>query len=227
MPSWYLDTLTGYGHDIDFLINLITILVGAWLVLSEAVFFGLLWKYRRKDGVPAGYVTGNEKHPKSIITTCHFLVLACDIVIVYFAISVWYDVKQDIKPAEEHVRIVAQQWGWAFYHAGPDGELDTADDIRLVNEMHLREGTLYNYELGSRDVLHSLSVPVFRLKHDAIPGRWVRGWFQPTSSGDYDIQCSEMCGIGHGLMPARLFVRPAAEHAEWMATQAPVVQALN
>ena len=223
----YLEVVSSYAKDIDDLILLITVLTGFWLILSEGVFFWLLWRYRRKDGESAGYVTGNEKHPKSIITWCHLAVLVCDVFIIIGAIRVWVNVKQHIPDEGETVRIVAQQWGWAFYHAGPDGEIDTADDIELVNEMRLQEGRTYKYELGSRDVLHSLSIPSFRLKQDAIPGRWVRGWFQPVSSGVFDIQCSEMCGIGHGLMPARLVIQPAAEHAAWMATQAPVVQALN
>ena len=31
---------------------------------------------------------------------------------------------------EEQVRIISQQWSWTFVHPGPDGKLDTADDIR-------------------------------------------------------------------------------------------------
>jgi cytochrome c oxidase subunit 2 len=69
-------------------------------------------------------------------------------------------------------------------------------------------------------VLHSFSIPVFRLKQDAVPGRIIRGWFTPTRTGDYDIQCAEICGIGHGLMPARIHVQTAAQHAAWLANPA-------
>jgi len=58
---------------------------------------------------------------------------------------------------------------------------------------------------------------VFRLKQDAIPGRVMKGWFKPTRAGEYDIQCAEMCGIGHGLMGARIFVETPEEHATWMS----------
>ena len=134
------------------------------------------------------------------------------------ALRVWNDVKIDLPPAEERVRIIAQQWAWIFVHAGPDGQLDTADDIRTVNELHLQVNRLYRYELHSRDVLHSLSVPAFRLKQDAVPGREIVGWFRPTVTGEFDIQCAEICGIGHGLMPARVRIRSAAAQAAWMET---------
>jgi cytochrome c oxidase subunit 2 len=117
---------------------------------------------------------------------------------------------------EETIGIVAQQWAWTFVHAGPDGELDTADDIALVDEMHVEVGKKYKFRLESRDVLHDFSVPIFRLKQDAIPGRVILGWFEPTLEGEYGIACAEMCGIGHGIMGARLIVESSEQHAAWL-----------
>jgi len=64
--------------------------------------------------------------------------------------------------------------------------------------------------------MHDFSVPVFRLKQDAIPGREITGWFKATKTGEYDIQCAEMCGIGHGIMDGRIVIRDAAGHAAWI-----------
>jgi cytochrome c oxidase subunit 2 len=130
-------------------------------------------------------------------------------------------VKQRL-PEEPHatVRVIGQQWAWSFVHPGPDGKLDTADDIETVDELHIEVDQPYIYELTSRDVLHNFSVPVFRLKQDAIPGRVITGWFEATKTGTYDIQCAEICGIGHGLMPARIVIESAAEHTAWMADRA-------
>jgi cytochrome c oxidase subunit 2 len=152
-------------------------------------------------------------------------VLICDVFIIVGAVRVWYDVKQDLPPAQETVRIVSQQWTWTFTHAGPDGQLDTADDISKVNELHVQHNKLYHFKLESQDVMHSFSVPVFRLKQDAIPGREITGWFKPTLVGNFGIQCTEICGIGHGLMGARIIVANAADHAAWMAQESPVALA--
>jgi cytochrome c oxidase subunit 2 len=71
-------------------------------------------------------------------------------------------------------------------------------------------------------VLHSFSVPVFRLKQDAIPGRVITGWFEATKTGSYDIQCAEICGIGHGIMGARIVIETPEQHAAWMADRSSV-----
>jgi cytochrome c oxidase subunit 2 len=114
------------------------------------------------------------------------------------------------------VRIFSQQWAWSFQEPGPDGILDTADDIRTVGDLHVKVNTVYHFELQSRDVLHSFSVPTFRLKQDAVPGRTIVGWFKATRAGTFDIQCTQMCGMGHGLMAAHIVVETPQEHAAWM-----------
>ena len=101
--------------------------------------------------------------------------LTFDLIIVVMAVNVWYDVKQDLPEKESEVRVIAQQWAWTFVHPGLDNTLGTADDITKVNELHVSKDTLYHFKLESLDVLHNFSVPVFRLKQDAIPGRVITG----------------------------------------------------
>jgi cytochrome c oxidase subunit 2 len=218
-----LPAASTYAADVDFVYSLIFWITGFWLLVSELVFFWLILRFRKKDGVKGQYITGELKSEKKYITYPHLLVLVCDVFIVVAAIRVWHNVKQQLPPAQETVRVFAQQWAWSFVHPGPDGKLDTADDIRTVDELHVTANKLYQFTLESRDVLHSFSVPVFRLKQDVIPGRVITGWFQPTKTGTYDIQCVEICGIGHGLMPARIVIETPEQHAAWMASQAPPV----
>jgi cytochrome c oxidase subunit 2 len=135
-------------------------------------------------------------------------------------------VKQTMPQADETVRVIAQQWAWTFVHPGADGKLDTPDDIRVVDELHVEKGKTYHFELQSRDVLHSFSIPVFRLKQDVIPGRTIRGWFKPTQLGGFDIQCAEICGIGHALMPARVMIESHEDHAAWVMAQTPATAAV-
>lgn len=211
-----------YAGDIDGLILLIGVLVGFWFFLTLGVFFYLIVRFRRRDGVGAEYITGEEKQQKRWITIPHLLVLVCDVFIIVGAVRVWVDVKQTL-PEEPYatVRVIGQQWAWSFVHPGPDGQLDTADDIATTDELHIEVDQPYIYELTSRDVLHNFSVPAFRLKQDAIPGRIISGWFQATKTGTHDVQCAEICGIGHGLMPGRIVIESAEEHMAWMERNAP------
>jgi len=228
MVSYYIPALSTYAGDIDFIIDLIFWLVGFWFILSEAVFFWLIFRFRKKEGVKAEYITGELAEHKRWITIPHFLVLFCDIFILYYAIAAWYEVKQNLPEPDATVRIIGQQWAWTFVHEGPDGKLGTADDITELNELHTEVGKLYNYKLESTDVMHSFSVPVFRLKQDAIPGRVITGWWEATETGEYSIQCAEICGIGHGLMGARIFIDTPEQHAAWIAERSPVaLAALN
>jgi cytochrome c oxidase subunit 2 len=223
----YIASASTYARDIDGLITLIAWLVGVWGVLAEVILIGLVIAYRKRDGVRAQYITGEEKHQKAWVAYPHYLVLVCDVLIIVAAVRVWYNVKQELPVADTTVRVIAQQWAWSFVDPGADNVLDTADDIATVDEMHVEVGRLYHFNLEARDVMHSFSVPVFRLKQDAVPGRVIVGWFEATKTGTYDIQCAEMCGIGHALMPGRIVIESAAEHAAWVKknTPAPVAAA--
>ena len=205
-----------YAADIDRLILLIGVIVGVWFLLAEGIFFWLIWKFRAKPGERTQYLDGTEKHVKKWITIPHALVLVCDVFILVGAVSVWYDVKQQLPDADSTIRVIGQQWAWTFQHPGADNELDTGDDIFTVNDLHVEVEKTYHLQLQSSDVLHSFSVPVFRLKQDAIPGRSITGWFTPTRTGEHDVQCSEICGIGHGVMAARIHIEDANTHAAWI-----------
>lgn len=207
-----------YAASIDNLILLVAVLVGVWFFLAEGVFFWLIWKFRAKPGEKTQYLTGKEKHVKKWITIPHALVLVCDVFIVIGAVRVWYNVKQQLPEPDSTIRIIGQQWAWTFQHPGADNELDTADDIFTVNDLHVEVEKTYHFQLQSRDVLHSFSVPVFRLKQDAIPGRSIMGWFTPTETGEHDVQCAEICGIGHGVMAARIHIEDANTHAAWISS---------
>ncbi|HWF13808.1 MAG TPA: hypothetical protein VG272_08745 [Candidatus Acidoferrales bacterium] len=216
MYERYLSAASTYAHSIDHLFILIGVIVGLWLIAAETMMFVLIFKFRAKDGRPTQYITGDEKHLKRWITIPHLLVLVCDVVIIVGAISVWYNIKQNMPAADETIRVIGQQWAWSFQQAGPDGVMDTADDIRSVGELHVKVNTTYHFDLMSRDVVHSFAVPAFRLKQDALPGRTITGWFRPNKVGTYDIQCTQMCGLGHGLMAGRIIVETPQDHAAWL-----------
>lgn len=211
------ESASSFAGDIDGLFWLITGIVGVWFILAEGVLFYFIFKYRKKDGVKAQYVAGETKKEKNWITYPHLLVILCDIVLVWGAVVVWNKVKIHQPEPDHTIRAISQQWAWTFVHPGPDNKLDTDDDIALVDELHIEKDAIYRFELTSRDVVHSFSVPAFRLKQDAVPGRTIMGWFKPTRTGQFDIQCAEMCGIGHGLMVAQLFIESKEDHQKWMA----------
>ncbi|HEX5065561.1 MAG TPA: cytochrome c oxidase subunit II [Myxococcota bacterium] len=211
-----------YARQLDWLFEGIFWVVGFWFVLTVLMFFWLIFRFRKREGVAAEYYDGSEWKLKRWVTIPHLLVLVCDIFIIVGAVKVWYEIKQFLPPAQQTVRVISQQWAWTFVHPGADGQIDTADDIASVDELHVQMGTTYHFKLESRDVLHSFSIPVFRLKQDAVPGRVITGWFEPTKTGTYDLQCTEICGIGHGLMGAKIVIETPEAHAAWVAQHSQV-----
>ena len=216
----YIDAVSTYAADIDFLILLVAALVGGPFIIAELLLVGFALKFRKKEGVKAQYISGEEKDQKRWVTIPHYIVLLFDIVIIIFAVQVWVNVKQELPPADHTIRVDSQQWAWNFTHMGPDGKFDTADDIHTTNTLHVEVDKVYHFILTSKDVLHNFSVPAFRLKQDAIPGREIMGWFKAQKTGQHDIQCAEICGIGHGLMGAQIMIEDAPTHAAWQARRA-------
>lgn len=218
MIEFLVERAGSFAGDIDLVIDIITWSVFPWFFLAEGILFYFLFRYTRKKQPRAKYIGGDKKSQKNWITIPHFFILIFDVVIVAFAAKVWFEVKQDLPEADVKIRVVGQQWTWSFKHPGPDGILDTEDDIFTTDELHVEVDKTYHFELWSHDVLHNFSVPVFRLRQDTVPGRTITGWFKPTKTGEFDILCAEMCGIGHGIMGARIFIETEEEHEKWMET---------
>ncbi len=227
--EWFaplIEVGSSYAAEIDGLIALVLVVVGFWFLAAQYMFFRFILKYRARPGRRADYISGKEKHLKRWITIPHLCVLAFDVLIVVVSFRVWIDIKMTLPENPDGViRVIGQQWAWTFQHPGDDGELDTLDDIFTVDELHVQNDQLYHFILESTDVLHSFSVPVWRIKQDAIPGRSITGWFRPTKTGEFDVQCAEICGFGHGVMAARVWVEDADAHASWIAANTPLAAA--
>lgn len=221
----HLGEASSFASNIDGLILLVTVLVGFWFIASQLFFFWLIWRFRARPGVKSQYLEGHEPHVKKWINIPHALVLVCDVIIIVAAIRVWYHVKQNLPAADSTVRIIGQQWAWVFQQPGPDNQLDTPDDILTTDDLYVENDKTYHFLLQSRDVVHDFSVPEFRLKQDAVPGRTITGWFRPIKTGTFDIQCAEICGLGHGVMAGRIHVQDATQHAAWVADHSPAASA--
>lgn len=214
-----LESASSFAPQIDWLIMLVFVITGAWLLLAEGIFFYFIFKFRKKDGVKAQYISGEEHHEAKWIHWPHYAVIGFDMLVIVFAVQAWHEVKIKLPEPDLTIRVVSQQWAWRFQHPGADKQLGTNDDIYTVDDLHLQNDTTYNFLLESDDVMHDFSIPAFRFKQDALPGRVITGWFKTTKVGDYDLQCAEMCGIGHGIMGARVHVRSSEDHQKWIAEE--------
>ena len=111
---------------------------------------------------------------------------------------------------------MAQQWAWSFRLAGTDGVFGTDDDIVTMHELRLPVGRPARLELKSKDVIHSLYLPQFRLKRDAQPNTTTELLLEPTTEGRYEIACGQHCGVNHYKMRAVLDVVSDADFASYV-----------
>jgi len=106
------------------------------------------------------------------------------------------------------IRATGQKWKWLFTYPG----LGTPDDT-----LHVPVNTPVRMIINSMDVIHSLYIPSFRTKMDAVPGRYTDLWFKATEVGEFPIFCAEYCGTSHSDMLSRVIVHPSGGYERWLA----------
>ena len=215
---WFPESASSYAGNLDHMFYAILYITGVVFVVVELTLIVFLVKYRGRKDRKAAYVEGNNT--AEIIWTAIPAVTV--ILIAVFSQRLWSTIKdRDKIPADAvPVRVHVKQFEWQFTMAGPDGRLDTDDDIFRKDTLHVRVNTDYALNLESQDVIHSFFVPAFRLKQDAVPGMTTHAWFRATRTGTFEIACAELCGVGHYRMPAHLVVHDAEDFARWQASQA-------
>jgi len=217
MHWWFPTDASSYGVEIDRLFLIILYITGVVFILTEAALLVFLFMYRGRAGRKASYVEGNVR-AEIIWTTIPALIV---IALGVFSQPLWSRIKEPANfPADAIVYdIHAKQFEWHFTYPGPDGKLDTPDDFEKRNELHVVVGRNYVMRMTSEDVIHSFYIPQFRLRQDVVPGMTIRAWFRPTQTGEFEVACSQLCGLGHYRMRSRVIVQTQDEFDKWQQSQ--------
>jgi cytochrome c oxidase subunit 2 len=139
----------------------------------------------------------------------------------------WNFSRAEADPRAVRIQINAHQWAWDARYPGPDQRFGTPDDIVTLNDIRVPVGVPVVMQLAARDVLHSFSLPNFRVKQDAVPGMINRLWWQAKETGVFDIACAQHCGVNHYKMRGKLTVLTAAEYAAWATEASALSQAAH
>jgi len=224
-------------------IDQMTVLVH-WLMLVlfvgwGAFFIFVLFRFRRGAHPRADYAGAKGKFAKST----EIAVAVIEVVLlVGYAIPAWALRVTSFPSASEAVvvRLVGEQFAWNVHYPGPDGRFgktdiklvtadnplgldrrdqDAKDDITTINQMNLPVDRPILVQLSSKDVIHSLGLIEMRVKQDAIPGMTMPVWFIPNRIGEYEIACSQLCGLGHFRMKGFVTIQSAADYPKWYDDQ--------
>ncbi|MBU8900447.1 cytochrome c oxidase subunit II [Corallococcus sp. H22C18031201] len=195
-----------FADRIDFLHYFV---VGTTMVASAGVGLAALFmffRYRRRvENQTTEYVVPNLK--------TEFLFVSVPLVffLAWFAIG-FRDFTWFTTPPKDSmdVYVMGKQWMWKFsYPEGPNG----------VNVLHVPANRPVRLLITSRDVIHSFFVPSFRIKMDALPGRYTQAWFEATKPGTYQVLCTEYCGLSHSKMLAEVVVMAPEDYDTWIKEQ--------
>jgi cytochrome c oxidase subunit 2 len=218
LPFWLKlpDGVSTYAGRVDGLFHLILWITGVIFIIVELLLLFFLFRYRHREGRRARYTHGSNR--LEVIWTIVPAVIC--VVLALLSRSTWADIKQHIPKDGVQVEIVAEQFAWNIRYPGADGKLETADDVVSLNQLHVPVGRPVVVTLKSKDVIHSFFLPEFRVKQDAVPGMSTRIWFEGTRTGNWEIACAELCGLGHYRMKGFVTVETPEDFQKWLTDQA-------
>jgi cytochrome c oxidase subunit II len=175
----------------------VVLLFGITVVM---VFFVI--RYRRSKHPVAADIRDN--YPLEIVWTIIPTLIALSM--FYVGWSSYLGLRTVPDDAME-VEVLAQQYSWIFVYG---------NDKETENELVVPLGRAVKLNITSLDVLHSFFVPAFRIKVDAVKGMSTYTWFYADELGEYDIECTEYCGVDHSAMVAKLRIVPETEFQSWL-----------
>lgn len=183
----------------------------AWSAVS--IFFSLLIaglivyfmaRYRRRHPEEVG---ANERAALWLEIGWSVIPLVIMLAMFVWGTRVFFQLYRPPVDAVEYTAI-GKQWMWKIQHPGGQRE---------INTLHIPIGQPVKVKLASEDVIHSFYVPAFRVKQDAVPGRYTTVWFNATKPGVYHLFCTEYCGTEHSRMIGSVIAMEPRDYELWLA----------
>lgn len=248
-----------HGMLVDRMMKYTLIATGFVFFATQIMLFWYAFKYRESDKRTAYYFPHNNKL-ELVWTVVPTIVLT---VLISFGLVYWYRITGAAPKSAMEVEITGSQFKWEFRYPGDDGifgkkyykNIDEAkdnplgqiwedaanhDDVYVANApMYLIVNKPVKLIINAKDVIHSVGLPHFRLKMDAVPGTPTTLWFTPTKTTKqmieetgnskfvFEIACDQMCGAGHTGMRGEIMVVTQEEYDQWWVSQKPKYAAIQ
>jgi len=245
--SYTLPVASIHGKETDKLFWITMGITVLAFVIISIVMFVFLYQYRYNPERKAKFYPDN-----------HYLELAWTIIpaivlalLIFTGLRTWNDITSPASKDAEIIEMIGQQFAWTVRYPGKDAELGTVnfklidannefgldlsdknsfDDFKAL-ELHLPKGKEILLKIRAKDVLHSVYLPHFRVKMDAVPGMPTQFKFVATLTTqemreklnnpnfNYEMACAEICGKGHFSMRLPVVVDDEETYEKWKASQ--------
>lgn len=199
---------TDIARQVDNLYGFLIVVsfISCAILIGGMIYFVL--KYKRKS---ANDKTAYITHDTRLEILWSAIPLIIFLVVFAWGWVLYHDMRKMPENALE-ITVMGRQWSWtAEYKNGVKSNeivVPVGKDVKLI--------------LGSEDVIHSFFVPSFRIKQDAVPGRYTALWFNATKLGEFHVFCTEYCGTSHAAMITRLKVVSQEEFDAWLIEESEV-----
>ena len=222
------------------------ILIFAFIV-TNIFLFVFSYRYQYKENNKAFFYP--ENHKLEIVWTVIPAIIMASL--VFYGWKEWSAITQKEPANSEIIEVMGKQFAWQVRYPGADRKVgrfnfklidatnefgmdftDSANyDDFTPSELHLPKGKPVLLKIRARDVIHSVFLPHFRVKMDAVPGMPTQFWFVPTKSTEemrdqlgnpafnYELCCTEICGKGHFAMRMIVVVDEPEDYEKWKKSQ--------
>ncbi len=190
------------AHSVDWTFNFILGVSVFFFVLIVGLTIFFVIRYRHRPGYEA---KGGASHSTALELTWTLIPSVLVIVMFYSGFKGYLEMNMPQANSYE-ISVTGQKWSWEFQY--PNGYVD--------KDLHLPVDQNVQLVLKSKDVIHSLFIPAFRLKKDVVPGRYNKVWFKADKPGVYTIYCAEYCGTAHSDMLANVVVHEPGGFESWL-----------
>lgn len=251
--SFLPEAASVHGKKTDFLFWVSMGIISVAFFLTNILLFFFPFMYQYKEGNSAYFYPHNDK--LEIVWTIIPAVVMAGLVLTGYML--WSDITSPAPKEAVEVEIMGKQFNWQVRYGGRDGKIGKYDfrkidetnsmgmdfsDVRCMDdfiprEIHLPKGQPVLLKIRARDVIHSVFMPHFRVKMDAVPGMPTQFWFTPDISTkemreklgnpnfNYELACTEVCGSGHFAMRMIIIVEEPEEFQKWASEQKPWAEA--
>lgn len=211
-PNSTFNHTTDFNTSIDALFQRLMFWGTIVFVVVEAALIYTIIKYRKRPGGPEA----KQIHGNAALEITWTVIPA--VILVLIAVPTVKTIFQTQAPAPAgalKVQVIGHQWWWEFRY--PELGIVTA------NEVYVPVGRPVNFELTTKDVLHSFWIPQMGGKRDLITNKTNYLWFTPSDtleSSAWNGFCTEYCGASHANMRIRMYTVQPDEFESWAKHQA-------
>lgn len=190
------------AEGVDRAFAFIFLIAFIFIIGITAFMIYTLIKYNRKKNKPAKQFSGSVK--LEVIWTAVPTIL---VLLMFYYGWVGFAPMRNVPDDAMVINAIGRMWEWEFDYG----------DGKLSKELVIPVNKPVRLNLISEDVNHSLFIPAFRVKEDVVPGYNNYLWFTPYYIGDYEILCTEYCGLLHSSMTSKTRVVDSTSFASWFA----------